>query len=65
MMNRKLAQGRHLEWLRASAHFNETDLGERADLQLKRSAQLVHRLLQATAEGRDSRDASPWPTRGA
>lgn len=64
MMNRKLAQGRHVEWLRASAHFNETDLGERTDLHLKRSGKLVHRLLPDMAEGRDISDASPWPTPG-
>ncbi|MFJ4028633.1 hypothetical protein ACIPWF_14755 [Paenarthrobacter sp. NPDC089989] len=65
MMNKKLAHGRHVEWLRASAHFNETDLGERTDLQLKRSGKLVHRLLQDMAEGRDTSDASPWPTPGS
>jgi hypothetical protein len=65
MMNRKLAQGRHVEWLRASAHLNESDLGERTDLQLKRSGRMVHRLLQDMAEGRDISDASPWPTPGA
>ncbi|WP_423183558.1 hypothetical protein [Arthrobacter sp. NyZ413] len=64
MMNRKLAQGRHVEWLRASAPFNETDLGERTNVQLRRSGKLVHRLLQDMAEGRDTRDSSPWPTPG-
>jgi hypothetical protein len=64
MMNRKLAQGRHVEWLRASAHFNESDLGERTDMHPKRSGKLIHRLLQDMAEGRDISDASPWPIPG-
>ncbi|MDR6989159.1 hypothetical protein J2Y66_003674 [Paenarthrobacter nitroguajacolicus] len=65
MMNRKLAQGRHVEWLRASAYFKETDLGERTNVQLKRSGKLVHRILQDMPEGRDSSDVSPWPTSGS
>ena len=65
MMNRKLAQGRHVEWLRASAHCNETDLGERSDHQLKRSGRNVHRLLKDMTEGRDISDATPWPYPGS
>lgn len=63
MMNRKLAQGRHVEWLRSSVHSGEMDLGERSDHQQKRSGRTVHRLLQDMAEGRDISDAWPWPTR--
>ncbi|MGP0223971.1 MULTISPECIES: hypothetical protein [unclassified Paenarthrobacter] len=65
MMNRKLAQGRHVEWLRASAHINETELGERSDHQMKRSGRNVHRLLKDMVEGRDISDATPWPYPGA
>jgi hypothetical protein len=60
MMNRKLAQGRHVEWLRASARSNETHLGERTDLQPNHSGKPVRRLLQDMVEGRNSRDASLW-----
>ncbi|MGO4246239.1 hypothetical protein AB4Y87_03415 [Paenarthrobacter sp. RAF54_2] len=63
MMNRKLAQGRHVEWLRSSVHCSETDAGERTDHQPTRSGRIVHRLLQDMAEGRDFSDAWPWPTR--
>ena len=65
MMNRKLAQGRHVEWLRASAHYDETNLGERTDQQSKRSGKIVHRLRQNIVEGRDIRDANPWPSPGS
>jgi hypothetical protein len=63
MMNRKLAHGRHVEWLRASVHWNETDPGEQNDHQLKRSGRIVHRLLQDMAEERDVSNAAPWPSR--
>jgi hypothetical protein len=65
MMNRKLAQGRHVEWLRSSAHCGEADLGERSDYQQKRSGRIVHRRLQDMAEGRDVSDATPWPSPGS
>lgn len=65
MMNRKLAQGRHVEWLRSSAHCGQADLGERSDYQPKRSGRLIHRLLQDVAEGREIGDATPWPSPGS
>lgn len=65
MMNRKLAQGRHVEWLQASAQSNETDLGEHTGHQLKRSGSVVHRLLQDMAERRDIKDVTPWPSPGS
>ena len=40
MMNRKLAQGRHVEWLRTSPHSSETDPGERSDHSLSGLAEL-------------------------
>ena len=64
MMNRKLAQGRHVEWLRSAAHCGETDADERSDHQSKRSRRIVHRLRQDMAEGRDIRDVWPWPMPG-
>ena len=65
MMNRKLAQGRHVEWLRASAQATETDLGEHTGHQVKRSARIVHRLPPDMAEGRDVKDVTPWPSPGS
>lgn len=37
MMNGNLAQGRRVEWLWVSTHYNEMILGERTDHQQKRS----------------------------
>jgi len=62
MMNRKLAHGRQIEWLRASTRLIDKDLGERTDLRLVRSVRLVQGLLRDMTESRDLIDVSPWPT---
>lgn len=63
MMNKKLAQGRHTDWLRSTENSRDSTLGERSDHQIKRSGRTVHRLVPDMSEGRDTRDAWPWSTR--
>jgi hypothetical protein len=61
-MNRKLAQGRHVERLQSSPHCGERDLGEPSDHQLMRSGAAVLLLLRDMVERSDVSDAWPWPT---